>query len=343
VPQATPSQEQFQRLKLGGVQSVRIPIIWGALQPNRGEALDWTGIDALVENAATAGLRVLPFLSGAPSWAIPQAKVVESGNVVRSPAHLPVSGIAASGWSNLLRGAVARYGPNGTLWAENPQIPKMPIREWQIWNEQNFVYFVARPNPVEYGKLVKLSSAAIKAADPGAKVVLGGMFARPKNGIGGPSKAKGKRNYYATRFLELMYERTPGIKGQFDQVGLHPYSYYFQQLPGTIEELREVMAENHDAGKGLWITEIGWSSKTRAEEDDGFAKGPKGQVTQLNGAFNLFVHKQAKWKLKQIYWFSVDDQEGSCNFCGGTGLFGAGFVAKRSWPAYVKFAGGQPG
>jgi hypothetical protein len=341
VPQATPSPEQFQRLKQGGVQSVRIPIIWGGVQPNRGGALDWSTTDGLVKNAAAAGLRVLPFISGAPTWAIPQARVVESGNVVRSPARLPVSGVAASAWVNLLRGAVARYGPNGTLWAENPLIPKQPIREWQIWNEPNFVYFVAKPNPAEYGKLVRLSSTALKGADPGAKVILGGMFARPKNGIGGPSKAKGKRNYYATRFLEVMYERTPGIKSKFDQVGLHPYSYYFQQLPSTIEELREVMAENHDAGKGLAITELGWSSE-HPEQADLFKKGVGGQAQQLKGSFSLFKRMQVKWHLKSVYWFSVDDQPGSCNFCGGSGLFGEGFRPKKSWFEYVRFAGGTP-
>ena len=58
-------------------------------------------------------------------------------------------------------------------------MPKRPIRTWQIWNEENFKYFVARPNPAEYGKLVKLSYAAIKGVDPGAKMILGGLFARP--------------------------------------------------------------------------------------------------------------------------------------------------------------------
>lgn len=341
VPQATPSQEQVERLKRGGVQSIRIPIIWGGVQPQRGGALDWSGTDVLIKQAATAGIRVLPFFTGAPTWALPQASFVESGNRIKAPARLPASGAVAAAWSNLLRGAVARYGPNGTLWSENPLIPKRPIREWQIWNEQNFVFFVARPNPAEYGKLVKLSSTALKGADPGAKVVLGGMFARPKNGIGGPSKAKRKRNYFAAKFLEDMYRLTPGVKTKFDTVALHPYTYFFNELPGTVEELRGVMAENGDAGKGLAITELGWSSE-RPERADLFKKGVGGQAKQLKGSFSLFKRKQAKWRLKSVYWFSVDDQEGSCNFCGGSGLFGEGFVPKKSWFQYVKFAGGTP-
>lgn len=341
VPQTQPSAEQLQRLRLGGVQSIRVPITWGSVQSERGAPLDWSGTDEIVKQAAAAGLRVLPFIAGAPTWAVPLATVHESGNTITASAHLPVSGSAATAWSNLLKGAVARYGPNGTLWSENPGLPKRPIREWQIWNEENFVYFVARPNPAEYGKLVELSFAALKEADPGAKVILGGMFARPKNGIGGRSRAKGKRNYFAAKFLEQMYLKTPGVRGSFNAVALHPYTYYFQELTGEIEELRGVMTENHDAGKGLSITELGWSSEA-PERSDLFKKGVGGQAQQLRGAFTLFEKKQVRWHLKSVYWFSVDDQSGSCNFCGGSGLFGAGFKPKKSWFEYVRFAGGTP-
>ena len=34
-----------------------------------------------------------------------------------------------------LTALVQRYGPNGSLWAERPTLPRMPIRHWQIWNE----------------------------------------------------------------------------------------------------------------------------------------------------------------------------------------------------------------
>jgi hypothetical protein len=339
-PQATPTVEEFQRLRAGGVDSVRVPIGWGAIESAPG-VTDFSAVDRLVAGAAQAEIEVLPFIYNAPTWAVTSVAVPGSHGTVRAPKTLPVkTGAQRSYWTTFLQKVVGRYGPGGSFWASNPSLPERAVRTWQIWNEQNFKYFVVRPSPADYGKLVNISYGAIKAVDPGAKLVLGGMFAEPKEAT---YKGKPPQAYFATDFLDELYRSTPGIKKKFSGVALHPYTSDYRKLTPTIEQFRAVLKENHDAGKGLWITEIGWSSKTRAEEDDGFAKGPKGQVTQLNGAFNLFVHKQAKWKLKQIYWFSVDDQEGSCNFCGGTGLFGAGFVAKRSWPAYVKFAGGQPG
>ncbi|HEX4463248.1 MAG TPA: hypothetical protein VH042_01250 [Solirubrobacterales bacterium] len=337
-PQATPSIEQFQRLRTGGVESVRIPISWAATQPLSGTETNFTTPDQLVAGAAAAGLNVLPFVYDAPSWAVTQARV--PGSSARAPKTLPVkTGAQRSAWSNFLKLVVARYGPGGSFWAANPGLPENPIRTWQVWNEENFKYFVTRPSPADYGKLVNVSYAAIKSVDPGAKLILGGLFARP-----GEAKFKRKppEAYYATDFLDQMYRLTPGIKSKFTGVALHPYTAKYQLLTPEIEEVRTVLKARHDPNKKLWITEIGWSSEPPDPAHDAFAKGPSGQATQLKGAFNLLRSKVAKWKLQRIYWFSVDDAPGICNFCGGSGLFGPGFVPKKSWFEYVKFAGGTP-
>ncbi|MFP5387848.1 MAG: hypothetical protein ACLGG5_00915, partial [Thermoleophilia bacterium] len=293
--------------------------------------------DQLVASASAAGLNVLPFVYDAPPWAVARARVPHSG--AYAPKTLPVkTGAQRGAWANFLKLAVGRYGPSGSFWAANPSIPASPIRTWQIWNEENFKYFVARPSPSDYGKLVNLSYAAIKSVDPGAKLILGGLFARP-----GEAKRKRKppEAYYATDFLDQMYRLTPGIKNKFTGVALHPYTAKYQLLTPEIEEVRTVLKARHDPNKKIWITEIGWSSEPKSAGDS-FAKGPAGQATQLKGAFSLLKSKAARWKLQRIYWFSVDDAPGICNFCGGSGLFGPGFVPKKSWFAYVKFAGGTP-
>jgi Glycosyl hydrolase catalytic core len=338
VPQATLSSEQFERLGRGGVESVRIPLDWGNLQPQRGGPLQWDGTDALVERAALAGIDVLPTITDAPSWAVPSARV-PSGGGARAPAHLPTAGAAAAGWKSLLAQAIERYGPNGGFWATHPSVPVRPIRAWQIWNEPNFKFFVTKPSPAEYGKLVASSYAAVKAADPGAKVILAGMFARPKGSrVPGTDKHK-SLNWYASDFLEQMYKLSPGIRSRFNGVALHPYTYFFNELPSEIEEIRHVLAKSHDGSKGLWITELGWSS-SHPTRSNLFAKGPAGQAEQLKGAFSLLTRKQVAWRLQRVYWFSVDDATGVCNFCDGSGLFGSGFVPKKSWFTYVGFTGG---
>jgi Glycosyl hydrolase catalytic core len=334
VPQTTPSAEQLQRLKAGGVDSIRVPISWGSVQLVRDGIFDWSSSDAYVAAAVAAGIEPFPFLSTAPSWAVPVDRRFGS------PAFLPVrSGKQRSGWKAFVKGAVLRYGPNGSFWAENPGLPKRPIRAWQIWNEPNFKYFVARPNPAEYGKLVQLSSATIKAADPGAKVVLAGLFARP---IEATFKKKPPEAYFAADFLDQMYGSTPGIKSKFQGVALHPYTGSYKNLNSRIEEFRSVLKFNRDAGKGLWLTEVSWSSEP-PQPNNSFAKGLAGQARELKGAFRLFSANQRKWHLQRVFWFSVADYAGLCNFCGGSGLFADGFNAKPSWRAYVQFAGGRAG
>ena len=339
VPQSDLTTEQFQRLGQGGVASIRLPIDWGALQPQSGGPIEWSGVDRTVEKAAIAGIDVLPTINGAPSWAVPNVRVAGGGGS-KAPARLPVSGGAAGGWKSLLGQAVARYGPNGTFWAARPNLPPVPIRTWQIWNEPNFKYFVAKPNPIEYGKLVKISHAALKSVDPGARVVLAGLFARPK----GARTASGKHkslNWYASDFVERMYATNAGIKSRFDGVSLHPYSYFAHELTGVIEELRGVLVEHRDSAAGLWVTELGWSSG-KPTPSNLFAKGPAGQARQLSTSFSLLRNKQRKWRIQQVYWFSVDDMEGACNLCSGSGLFAPGFIAKKAWFTYVRFAGGTP-
>jgi hypothetical protein len=349
VPQSTLSPEQFQRLGRGGVESVRVPLGWADLQPQSGGQIAWGGVDDVVEKAARAGIDVLPTISGAPTWAVPTARVPGGGGT-KAPAHLPVQGPAAGAWKSLLSQAAERYGPNGAFWATHPDVPVKPIRVWQIWNEPNFKFFVAKPNPAEYGKLVKLSATALKSVDPGAQVVLAGLFSQPKGArylrvVRGKKKLVNRTNvnYFASYFLEQMYKLTPGVKSSFTGIALHPYTGSWKYLTPEIEEVRKVLTVNGDGRKGLWITEIGWSSGPPSSDgSNSFAKGPAGQARELKLSFQLLKSKQAKWRIQRLYWFSVDDAKGVCNFCDGSGLFGPNFTPKKSWFEYVKFAGGTP-
>ncbi len=344
VPQSTLGQEQLTKLQQGGVKSMRVALVWASIQPTRGAAYNWNEFDTIVERATHSGIELLPFAIGTPTWAVPNANVPGAPGA-KAPARLPATGTSSTAWTAFLKAAVARYGTGGTFWTEHPLVPDLPIKNWQIWNEPNFKYFVAKPNPTEYGKLVKTSSAAIKSTDPSAKIVLAGMFAKPAGG----RRLAGKRvanptspNWFASYFLEQMYKTNPGIKSSFQGVALHPYVARYPQLAPEIEELRGVMTRAGDGAKGLWITELGWSSEPPVGPSNVFAVGPAGQARELKGAFTLLKQDQAKFKLQRVYWFSVDDAAETCNFCNGSGLFKKGFIPKKSWTEFTKFTGGTP-
>ncbi len=88
-------------------------------------------------------------------------------------------------WQNFLRDAVARYGPNGTYWANEyteqfPGATPLPVTSWQVWNEPNLKkYFspgaTVQASAQKYATLLQLSHDAIKAVDPSAMIVLAGM------------------------------------------------------------------------------------------------------------------------------------------------------------------------
>ena len=344
VPQSTLTQEQFNTLKVGGVKEMRVALIWGAIQPKRGGPYEWSGFDEEVERAAQSGIELLPFAVGTPAWAVPTATIPGAGGA-KAPARLPVAGTSATAWTNFLKAAVARYKPGGAFWTEHPLVPAIGISNWQVWNEPNFKYFVAKPNPTEYGKLVTLSSTAIKSADPTAQVILAGLFARPAGGrrlagkrVANPTSA----NWFGSYFLEQMYKTNPGIKTRFQGVALHPYVARYRQLPPEIEEVRGVMTRAGDGTKPMWITELGWSSEPPQGPSNVFAVGQAGQARELKGAFTLLSADAASLRLKRVYWFSVDDAAETCNFCNGSGLFRKGFVPKKSWTEFTKFTGGTP-
>jgi polysaccharide biosynthesis protein PslG len=339
VPTETSTFAQLRTAKQGGVEGVRVPVDWSAVQSGPGAAPDWSSVDPTVRAAAEAGLGVLPFLSSPPQWAVAYEGV---GGGARAPRSLPVQTAAQrAAWREILRLAVFRYGPGGSFWTENPLLPERPIRIWQIWNEENYKYFAARPSPSQYGKLVVESYADVRSADPGARIVLGGLFIRPKGGNTKPAPGRIKRAYFATDFLERLYRTTPGIRGKFLAVALHPYSKGYRELTPEIEEVRKVLQRERDGGRALWLTELGWSSghPDPANGFNQFEKGPRGQARELTGAFRLLRSKAAIWRVRRVYWFSLTDAPGTCNFCDGSGLFGAGFTPKPGWSAYKRLAG----
>jgi hypothetical protein len=337
VANEAPEPGQAQTLKQGGVESLRLPINWSAIQSSPGAEPDWSSVDPFVRSATEAGISVLPFFIGPPSWAV----AYEGVGGARAPVSLPVLTAAQrSAWRELLRLAVFRYGPGGSFWTENPLLPAKPIRIWQIWNEENYKYFAARPSPAQYGRLVVESFRDLRSADSGARMVLGGLFIQPKGGNVKQAPGRIKRAYFAADFLERMYRTTPGVRGKFIAVALHPYSKFYGRLTGELEEVRAALKKSRDPGRALWLTELGWSSgkPSAANGHNQFEKGVQGQARELTGAFKLLTAKAAAWRIKRVYWFSFTDEPGSCNFCDGSGLFKKGFVAKPSWSAYKRFA-----
>ena len=116
APQTGLSPADATRMRSGGIESVRVPVSWAAIQPTAKGGYDWSSLDQTVAVAARARLQVLPFLYGTPRW------------LARKPTTLPVdTGKQRAAWAAFLQAAVGRYGPGGTFWdrtrARRRQVP----------------------------------------------------------------------------------------------------------------------------------------------------------------------------------------------------------------------------
>lgn len=332
APQTPLTERDIEYMRAGGIGAIRVPVPWSMVQPTPDGGFEWRGVDATVALAARARLAVLPFLYGTPRW------------LARRKTTLPIdSARARRAWVAFVTAAVERYGPGGDFWDEHgagatpyePAIPNStPVRTWQVWNEANFFYFAYPVSPTRYAKLLKISSMAVKRVDPGAKIVLSGLFGEPDE--------RGKRGMPAAQFLTRLY-KVPGVKAAFDGVALHPYAVDAETLAELTERMRQVVLDNHDARTPLFITEMGWGSQNDFRQV-AFEQGPRGQARQLRDSYRYLLANRTRLNLKATYWFSWKDADpGPCNFCDSVGLFHAGpaFHPKPAWHAFVALSGGR--
>jgi hypothetical protein len=327
-PQTELRPADTARMRQARIGTVRVPVLWGDVQPSAREAFNWAPLDATVALTARDRLTVLPFLYGTPGWLAGKATTLPVDNARQRQA-----------WTTFLRAAVDRYGPGGEFWREHDvssrdYVPPRPIRAWQIWNEENFFYFAKPASPERYGRLLKLANRAIASRDRGALLIAGGLFGNPRQGP--PLAMK------ASQFVARLY-RLPGIKAALDGIALHPYAPDVPTLRVLTEEVRDAVVRAHDRAAGLYITELGWGSQLDPQ-NVAFEVGVQGQARNLRAAYRYLVGNRGRLNLKQVDWYSWKDAPpGICNFCDSVGLFrrGLGFHPKPAWHAFVGVTHGR--
>jgi len=319
-PQSPANAEDFELMREAGVRSVRLPLYWTAVQerpPAVAEA-NWDGFDHEVKLAAEAGIRVMPFVWGSPEWVAPQ--VID----------LPVrTAWQRWGWSKLLREAARRYGSNGSFWEDNPELPSLPIRRWEIWNEENIVTFADPVDPAAFARLVRISGRLLHRIDPDAEVILGGFFGRPLQIP--PNVASGA-------FLSGLY-RARNVKPYFDGIALHPYVARARAMGAQIENLRRIVRTHGDARTPIYVTELGWGSRSGPTR---WERGLYGQARQLSQAFGMLSANRLRWRVGGAWWFTWTDEGGGCSFCRSAGLLTEKRRAKPAWYRFNAWTGGDP-
>jgi hypothetical protein len=306
-----PGEPQLARLGEGGVGTLRINLAWGSVQPGPDAPYDWSHYDPVVRNAAENGIRVLATVYSTPSWAAPTAEI-------------PPLGSDLAGFEEFARTAVERYGAGGTFWAVNPDLPELPITDWQLWNEPNSpLFWKPRPDAGEYVRLLRAFDSAVKGVDPGARVILGGLFPTPRSGVA------------LDVFLPALYEA--GAQRHFDALALHPYARTPRVAIGRVEQARGILRRFGDAEKPIWVTEVGWAS---TGTPPALVVGLRGQADYVRQTFDLAAAERDRLGIAGIVWYSLNDTPGPL-WVGHCGLFTVDGTAKPAWDAFAQVAGGQ--
>jgi hypothetical protein len=318
--------EEFATMVANGIGTVRLAFNWAAAQPYRSWAevptadqsqfkrtgnvpTNFTQTDQLVGLAARHGMTVLPTILYAPRW-----------DAIRHRHRLAFPAVTAP-FAGYVTALVGRYGPLGSYWSANPGIPRMPIRDWQIWNEENLSRYWRQPFVSSYVALLRAAHRAIRRADPGAKVVLGALT----NSAWIPL-----RQIYKVR----------GARHLFDLVSVNAFTKQPANVIRYLRLVRGVMDRFNDRKKPLIATEVSWPSaqgKTKVHFD--WDTTEAGQARNISQVLPMLSADRRQLGLHSFYYYTWIGREWpgapDFNFAGLERLTSSGAVFAK--PALAAF------
>lgn len=204
--------------------------------------------DAVVEMAAAARLRLYPML-GLPA------------------SHGSVADAAAM--ALFVTSFAQAYGPGGSFWAAHPELPYLPVENYEIGNEPDITPTAPQDgtslhyaNPAAYAHVYETARAALHLVDPTAHAVVGGLLDSDTITLTD-----------AERYLAAI--------GPMDAVGFHPYLYDLSRIEQDTFLLR------------LWLNTHGHAKVPIDVNEFGAFGGVAGGIASWGSAVVTFT----KWAL----------------------------------------------
>lgn len=262
-----------------GVQWQREEIFWHEVQYTPGGPFYWTGnesglynYDRAIEAQVRRGINILGLLDYNPAW-------------FKGKNPTPEEWI--EDWGNFVYNAVARYGRDRG-W----------IKYWELWNEPNLAkygYESGLYTVRDFVRILEVGRAAALAADPEAKIVLGGLAS-----IWGMPPSEYNYDY----FEYLLGIAEQGGWDQVDILAIHLYRpeapegatggrYTAMDLRTELDHLDEFL--RRFGPKPVWITEIGWPTSAiwpGVDED-----------TQAFYLIRTYILTIAHASVEKIFWY----------------------------------------
>lgn len=303
-----------------GARWARLFVDWSQVELNQGqfEAHVLEDFDQRIAGYRSRGIKVLLTVMRAPSWA---AKDPHAPHPTNQPPADPATYAAfverlARRW----HGQVAAY---------------------EIWNEPDLAkWWSPAPDPAAYVALLRAAGQRIRAADPAAQVISGGL-------AGGN-----------VTFLDALYDA--GMTGaDLDGIGVHMSTacrvdmpgVYYREPDGRIGQFaftgyRELYQESVERGddKPIWMTEMGISTLTDTCAEGAGAGNRAAGVTEdqqsqfLRQAYGCLA---ADPYVGPAMWFSLQDVDTDrSRYDHWMGIFRDNGSEKPAAAAFAALAGG---
>ena len=328
-PAGATLEGEVREMSRAGVGSARVSFFWARMQPYRtwdeipeasrsdfvdvgGRPYHFAETDRLMSAAATRRIRVMPVLLWAPIWA--QRRPGEFASPPRDPAEYAAFAAVLAG----------RYGSNGSFWREHPDLPRLSVRDWQVWNEPTMLgFWLDQPFAKRYVALLRATRPAVRRVDPRARVVLAGLV------------------YNSPAALRSIYRA--GGRAHFDVAAVHPFTLHVSGVGLLIERARRMMETYGDARKPLLVTELSWpSARGRIRFPYGYEMTEKGQAQRVGAALPYLVRRRRELGIERVYWYTwltrEVDSSYPFDYAGLRRLEGDRVVAKPALAAFRESA-----
>ena len=230
----------------------------------------WEKYDHIVDLAERYNLEIIARLSNPPAWSRAQGN---DAGTLAPPDDL-------NDYGDFVETVVRRYQGR--------------IHTYQIWNEPNiYPEWGERPvSPEEYTELLKVGYTRVKEVCPECVVVSGALA---------QTIPLGPRDLNDFIFLQRMYDA--GAGDYFDVLAIQGYGLWSGPTDRRMRArvlnfsrplyLREIMVENGDEHKPIWITEMNWNAPPPDLPDKAFGYVTPEQQAQY--AVLAYQRAQQEW------------------------------------------------
>jgi hypothetical protein len=262
---------QLAAVRATGATVARSDALWEAAEPHAAvdgrHHYDWAFDDQIAGSLAAHGLTWLPIIDYTAPWA----------QSVSGQDHSPPR---SDGDYAAYAGAfAARYGSGGTFWRAHPALAPVPVTAIEIWNEpDNPEFWGPAPDAAAYARLYLSARAAIDAANPAIRVLVGGLT-------------------NASAFLPAMVRAVAPLRGRVDGVALHPYG----NPAVVVDRVRGARAALVSLGMGavpIYVTEFGWT--TQPPGAVGYAPASR-RPADIEGVLDTLGHLQCGLAATLLY------------------------------------------